>query len=151
MPPIIDQIAEVIRQRLELTSNVESVVRPLRINIDSAGDLKITLTQGSRTGNPQLGYPGNPPVVAFNQIFLIHAELRPSEEDDTPIDTLRNEMVSAIRTALTAEPDWYRWGDLAINSEIGAARKVATDSGAGVVVELLVQYRHAETNDTEPK
>lgn len=148
MEPIIDQIAAAIKTRLEITEGIESVVRPRWFNDDPIGDLKVTLTQGSRTINPQLGFHGNPPVVAFNQIFSIHVELRPSEEDETPIDSLRNQIVSKLRTAITSETDWYTWGGLAVNSEIGAARKIATDSGAGVMLDLLVQYRHLENDDT---
>ena len=150
--PIIERIATVIKDRLFATEDATAVTRPRRINDESAGDYKLTLTQGARTPNRELSYTSNPPVVAFDQIFVIAGELRPSEDDTTSIDTYRNRFESQIRTALTAETEWYRYadssGNLAINSEIGVARAYSSDSAAGIKIDLLVQYRHPENDDT---
>jgi len=146
--PIIEQIADVIRERLLSADLVASVVRPKRINDDAAGDFKLTVTQGSRSINSELSCQGNPPGTAFNQVFNVYGELRPSEDDDTAIDTYRNRFDSAIRAAITGHTNWHTYGGLAINSEVGAAKNISIESGAGVLVELLVQYRHDENDDT---
>jgi hypothetical protein len=153
--PIIERIAEVIAERLQITEDATAVTRPMRINSEPAGDFKLTLTQGQRTANRDLGYQSNPPVVAFDQIFVIAGELRPSEDDTTSIDTHRNRFESQIRTAITSVTNWHRYadsdGDLAINSEIGVARAFSSDSAAGIKIDLLVQYRHPENDDTTPR
>lgn len=146
MQPVIEQIAELIALRLGLVIGADTVTRPLRINVEPAGDCKITLTQGAKTKNERLSCPGNPPIVAWNQIFIIAVELRPSELDSTAIDTLRNQFEAEIRRALTMDGDWYRFNGLAINAEIGAARSYSSEASAGVKVDLLVQYRHPEND-----
>jgi hypothetical protein len=146
--PIIELIAEEIRQRLESVDLVDSVVRPRRINTEPCGDRKITLTQGARTRNLALGYPSVRPVVAFNQVFVIAGELRPSETEDVSIDTLRNRFDSEIRKALSKDVDWYTFGGYAINSDIGVPRFVRSAESVSIQVDLLVQYRHPENADT---
>ena len=146
--PIIELIAEVIKGRLETVELVDTVTRPRRINSESAGDRKITLTQASRTINRELSCQGNPTGVAFDQVFVIAGELRPSEESEDSIDTLRNLFESQIRVALTEPSNWHTMDGYAIDSEIGASRKYISDSGAAVLIDLLVRYRHSELDDT---
>jgi len=151
MDPVIDRIAEEIKTRLESVDFVTSVVRPKRINDDPAGDRKLTLTQGSRRYNQALSYPSQIPVVAWDQVFVISGELRPSETDDTPIDTLRNRFDSEIRAALTGVADWHTFGGNAVNADIGAPRIVNRNENTAIAVDLLIQYRHPENDATEQR
>ncbi len=146
--PIIELIAEVIKDRLLTVDLATAVTRPKRINDESAGDYKITLTQGARNINRELSCQGNPPAAAFDQVFLIAGELRPSEESEDSIDTLRNNFASEIRARLTETSNWHTMGGYAIDSEIGAPRPYISDSAAAVHIDLLVKYRHDENDDT---
>lgn len=146
--PVIELIADVIKTRLEDVELVDTVTRPKRINDDPSGDRKITLTQTTRTQNRGLSCQGNPPAVAWDQIFLIAGELRPDEASEDSIDRFRNLFESQIRTALTSVPNWHTFGGHAIDSEIGSARPYISDSAAAVHIDLLVKYRHDEDDDT---
>lgn len=148
MESIIEQIAEVIRVRLAASLELNGVVRPQWINQDPAGDLKITLTQGSREPNEQLSVPGNPPASAYDQTFLINVELRPSETDERAINTHQNEAIRLIRYAIADGVDWHTMDGLAIDSLIGGAEIMRDDSSASISIPLMVRYRHSEYDET---
>lgn len=144
--PVIERISDAIRSRLELFDFVDTVIRPKRIETEPVGDRKLTLTQGESTMNGELSCPGNPPAVAYDQIFIIAGEVRPSETDETPIDTIRNRFDGEIRKAIANSSDWYSFDGLAINSQLGAPTVLRDAENISVSVELLVQYRVSETD-----
>lgn len=148
MEPVIERISDAIRSRLELFDFVDTVIRPMRIETEPVGDRKLTLTQISEVRNEGLSCPGNPPLVAFDTVFRIAGELRPSETEDTPIDTLKNRFAAEIRAALTTGDEWWQFGGNAINADIGSAMLERNDENASVFLELLVQYRHPENDAT---
>lgn len=149
--PLVEKIAEVIRQRLDVNDWLNGAHRPEWINKDSAGDLKVTVTQGDQTPNEQLTCPGNPPALTIDQIFLINVETRPSEDEVIPIDTIRNEVAGLVRKSVCNSSHWYSMGGLAIDSILGPATATRTDSGAGIELQLMVRYRHSELDGSEQR
>ncbi len=147
MEPVIELIAEKIRERLELTADSQSSIRPLRINDDAAGDYKITLTQGGQNENVDLSCQGNPPALAFDQVFIISGELRPSEESQISIDTYRNRFAADITLALTSESNWHNWGGLAIDTRLGTVAFRQTAEASWLEMRILVRYR---VNENDP-
>lgn len=145
--PVIELIAEEIKTRLE-TIDCVTVTRPKRINDEPTGDRVITLTQGARSMNSAIGYVSNPPVIGFDQIFVITAEVRPSELDETPIETIQDRFEAEIRSAICGVADWHTFGSRAVNSDIGAVRVVRDMENVSLQMDLLVQYRHPENDST---
>lgn len=146
MEPVIEQIAEKIKARLGLVIGVDTVTRPLRLNDDPAGDYKITVTQGQQTENIALSCPGNPPAICYDQIFLINGELRPSEEDETPIDTYRNRFSADITKAITSETDWHNWDQLAVDTMLGPVAFRQSAESSWLEMQLMVRYRVSEND-----
>ena len=158
--PIVEQIAQKIRQRLGeidqeagFQTTASSVVRPTRLGGFSPDDYQIILTQGEKTENKQLSCDGNPRSVAWNQSFVISAELLPSKNDRRPIDLLRSTFEADIIVAFTDGQlgDWAQWDGLAVYSELGSATPTieAETTISGVQLNLLVIYRVSETNPYE--
>ena len=146
METVLERIADALNDRLETVDFINSVIRPKRIETAAIDDRTITLTQGESTINDGLSCPGNPPAVAYDQVFIIAGELRPSETEDTPIDTIRNRFDGEIRKAIANSLTWYSFGGLAINSQLGAPAVLRDAENVSVSVELLVQYRVSETD-----
>jgi len=146
MEPIIEQIAEKVRDRLALTLDADSAVRPLRINDDAAGDYKITLTQGESSINAEVSCQGNPPGIAYNQVFVITGELRPSETSDVSIDTFRNRFTADITIALTDADGWHTWDGLAKDTQIGPVAFRQSAESSWLEIRMLVIYRVDENN-----
>ena len=158
--PIVEQIAQKIQQRLFLVdeaagynTTAAGVVRPTRLSGFRPDDYLVIVTQSERTENKALGCAGNPRTVAWNQPFIISAELLPSKHDPRPIDTIRNTFEADITRAFTTgqKGDWAQWDGLAIYSELSSAAPVieAETTIAGVQITLLVVYRVSETNPYE--
>jgi hypothetical protein len=146
MSGILEQIAAEIRDRVAI--EFESVVRPKRINGDIHGDAKVTVVQGSRTKNEELSCAGNPPAMAYDQVFLILIESRLPEGSSTSADTDRNFLHDEFIKVMTDEPNWETWDGLAIDSDITAVEHEQDEQSSWVRIELLVKYRVAE-NDPE--
>ena len=148
--PIVEQIAQKVRQRLGVTEGVSNVVRPTRLGGFRPEDMQLHFVQGEKTKNVTLTCPGNPPAIAWNQPFMVRGELLASKEDRRPIDQLRNSFEADIQKALTTGTvgDWCQWDGLALYSEISNATPY-TDSETtitGFEVTLLVIYRTLEND-----
>ena len=159
--PVVEQIAQKIQYRLGLVdeaggfnTTAAEVVRPTRLgNNFRPEDYQIIVATGERTENKELSCAGNPRSVAWNQAFVISANLLPSKHDNRPIDLLRSTFDADVTRAITTgqKGDWAQWDGLAVYSEIGsAAPTIESDTTiAGVQLELLVIYRVSEINPYE--
>lgn len=156
--PVLEQIAQKVRQRLKLLSagngyntTASGVIRPTALGGFSPDDYQIVFIQGESTKNQELSCPGNPPSVARNQQFLIRAEILPSKKDDRPLDQIRNRFAADVEKALTTSQtgnDWAQWDGLAVNSMIGDATPYLEDDTtiAGFEMNLIVVYRVSEND-----
>lgn len=154
--PVIERIAEVIKQRLEQSADgLLEVVRVNRKgdNISPKEGMWYMRHDGS-TRNDALSHPGHPPAIAFDATFSVSAFIR--DETETSIyETRVNRTVATIAKAIT-QPEvspstWYQMDGLAIIASIGDAEPMTSDSGeyAGVTVPILVTYRVSEDDYTE--
>ena len=150
--PVIERIARVIEARLKNTEGIVGVVRPTRTGNFRPKDNQILLKQGDDQRRPELDCPGNPPAIANEMPFSVMLELRPSDKDDTSIDTFKNTFRARAITALTKPEregdDWVTFNRLAVNSRIGNATPYLDDAGevAGIKLTIAVIYRHDENN-----
>jgi len=156
--PVVALISDEIFRRLETLAaapndfiEICEVIRPLRLGGYTPRHLQIVMTRGDDERLPELDCPGNPPAVCKRQMFDIRGHIMPSEKDTTPNDRYRDAMVDIIEKAIRGdETTWYTMGGSAINTEWGSAIDIDSEgSFAGVMVPVLVTYRHSEGNPSE--
>jgi len=151
---ISEQIALKVKQRLQLidaedgyeTTVAGTVVRPTRIWKLSPQDYQLIFVQGQLERNPELSLPGNPPATAWNLPFTITGQIRPSEDDTTPVDALCNEFAADVIKALTDASDWYHWDSLAIDSMLSNVEHFVTDEMSGFRLVVNVVFRTPEND-----
>lgn len=153
--PIAEQIARKVKLRLQnitVANGYEvtvfgDVVRPPRIWEGSPTNYQIVMAQGPQARNDELSYPANPPVTAYDLPFTIVGELRPSEEDTTPIETLCNTFASdAIKALCTPTASWHNWDGLAIDSTITSVENTNGEEAAAFKLEMTVTFRTPEND-----
>ena len=122
------------------------VIRPKRFNDVTPKDRQIVLVEGDLERVPELDHPGNPPAVAFAQIYNIRCNLLPSESDPTPIEQYQAVAHAAIVHAITDQEDrWHSFDGLAFNADLGSPVGLDADGGKdGVNIVLVVWYRTSE-------
>lgn len=111
--------------------------------------LSIAVEQGSETPVDELSHEGNPPAIAYQVTFDIHAFVRESDKETTPRATAENMMVAAIKQAIVSDGvDWYSFNANAIDGSWGQTSPFQSPEGdhAGVTIPLTVTYRISETN-----
>ena len=156
--PISEQIAVVVATRLGLITTTNSyevtttgVIRPTREGGFQPKDYQLILTQGSKPINEEMSRPGNPPVTAYDMEFRISGIVRPSENDTTAIDTLKNTFEADVQKALATPVvgDWRQMENLAVNSNFNGVEVIESDDGSegSFVFSLIVTYR---TPDNDP-
>lgn len=153
--PVSEQILQAIRTRLLLIDEdddyevtVSDVVRPTRIAGHVPDDWQLTVSLVSIAESEPDFRPGNPPAIAWLMEVLIMGELRPSEEDATPVDTYRSTFQADIVKAITSVGnDWHNWSNLAIDTTYGPAETIETESGSAIGVTLTVLFR---TDENDP-
>lgn len=157
---VAEQIAVKVKTRLGLISTaagyentVSSVERPARIGTFQPKNYQLVLGQGNLELNEEIGYPGNPPALGWNQVFIIKAVLRQSENDSTANDTLKNQFTADVHKALTTvgSGDWAQWDGLAINTTLGTAEPYQDESESGFGLEVKVMFRTTEGDLTESR
>lgn len=157
---VVEQIALKVKQRLQNVSSSNgyettiagNVVRPTRLWEGSPLNYQVIIAQGPMVRNEDLSYPANPPVVAYDLPFTIVGELRPSETDNTPIETLCNEFSADVHKAIcTPVADWHNWDGLAINTVIETVENTNSEEAAAFKLEMTVTFRVAENNPFEAR
>jgi hypothetical protein len=152
---ICEQIALKVLQRLQLISQSSgyettvagTVIRAEKIWNGNLKDYQITITQTSNTYNETMSHPGNPPAIAWDLVFTVFGEIRPSEDDTMSFDALCNEFASDMVKAITVPAaNWHNWDGLAINTVFNTITNVNAEEIGGARLEFTVIYRTDETN-----
>lgn len=157
MPTAIPElIALEIVSRLEAITvangyftNVVSVDRLARLSTDwRPRNLTVVVEQGAESPNEENSHEGNPPAIAYDLDFEIHAIVRDSDGSTTPHSTTENAFVAAIKKAITTGDQWWTFDSNAINAEWGTTVPYQSPEGDnnGVTVPLVVIYRVSETD-----
>ena len=159
--PVIERIANTIYTRLSTmtagtfpNSPVSEVIRPVRTESFSPKNYQIILILGDQEQVEALSKNGNPPSVAFTADFHICCHVMPSEKDATPFDEYCSTFYADVVECLTDSVDanWWRWGNLAVDSNIGPMQPMDTDGGLdGFIVPLTITYRVSEWSPYEPR
>lgn len=152
--PIVEQIAVELYKRLQkleagssTSTKVAEVIRPKRLGGWTPKHLQIVLTQGVPELNDELSYPGNPPAIAYDQIFRIHCHVMPSELDPISVDEYINVMVADVQKEVTSPSLWHTFGGLAFNANFELAEQIDSDgSFDGATLPLRVSYRVSEND-----
>lgn len=155
---------EIVSRLEEITTangyftNVASVDRITRnANEWRPRNLSIAVEQGDENPNEELSHEGNPPAIAYDVTFNIHAFVRESDTSTQPHNTTENAMVAAIKQAITTEQDagqvWYTLDDNGINAMFGLISPYLSPDGdhAGATIPLIVTYRMSETDPFESR
>jgi hypothetical protein len=112
--PVVERIAQAIEAALKgiktargYRLDVQDVLRPRRFDEDwSPKDLTIVLLQGNAEPNENFSLVGNPPIVAWDQSFLLDLIVVPQEAAGTPLDERLNLFDAEVVRAVMADPQW---------------------------------------------
>jgi len=122
-----------------------NVVRPSKIATYTPEHALMVLTRGEVARVPELDCPGNPPAIAYQQMFLIRVHIAPSEKDTTPVEFYEDVAEAEIHKAIRTSATWHTFDGNAINASFGAQMTATSDGGYdGIAVPLLVTYRISE-------
>jgi hypothetical protein len=145
--PVVERIMQAVRTRV---AAYRPSYRSANVAKWQPQDNVIHVYQGDINENPEIDCPGNPPAKGYTLEAVIAAILKPSERDNTPIDTYKNRAWSEITKAITNANLWHNWGGLAINSNIGQIEDFTGEdgSGSGVMVRLSIHFRVDENDPT---
>lgn len=150
--PVVTKISDEIYDRLESliyepndAFTFRNVVRPKKLATYTPEHSLIVLTRGEVARAPEHDCPGNPPSIAYRQVFLIRVHIAPSEKSETPIEFYEDVAEAAIHGAITTGDQWHTFGGNAINAELLEQQTSASDGGYdGIAVPLAVTYRISE-------
>ena len=152
--PVISRIADELFNRLQklmaeysILCPVTEVIRPTRLGGYTPKNLQVVLTKGAVEEVLELMCPGNPPAIAWRQVFNIRCHVLPSEKDPTPVDEYCEVMEAAVKMVVTDASRWEGMAELAINSEWLPTENIDSDgSFDGVNVPIAITYR-VDEND----
>lgn len=144
--PVVEQIMAAVKSRMDAAFS--EAYRSTRIATWQPKDLVVHVHQGTLTPNSELSCPGNPPAQAYDLEAIVAGVVKPSDREQTAIDTFKNRMGAAIIAAATNATLWHQWGSLAINTMHGPVEEYTDETGgfAGVLVKFLITYRTDENN-----
>lgn len=152
---IAEKIVACVRARLSLITAIAGyqvttpgVIRPLRFVQDRVQNLQIIVTIAGMPKNDSLSCMGNPPAVARDMTVICSCYGMVSETDPNPADYWRNRIFGAMVRAITANPAWWNWDGLAINSVVGDPEYRTDGDGQSVGVQLpvMITFRTDENN-----
>lgn len=149
---ILEQIAVKILAKLETVTvangyevTLTSPVRPTRdMDNYSPLDKAVVLDQSDPPERfEEEDIVGNPPGIAWRQVFSVWAFVSPSDAATSAVDTEINAIRSSIEKALMSN---RTWDALAIDTRLGEPAYFNRDDGAfaGIVVRAGVIYRVSE-------
>jgi hypothetical protein len=148
MPLTIDeQIAAEAYLRLQNCEGVVEVVRVAR-RIDDwvPKDHQIVLTKTPAVRFTAYDCPGNPPAIGRQVNLKIYCHVLQSIHDTEPADKAIGEFADSAIKAITEVVDWYQFGGVAINAEVGDVARTTQDGFESASVTISVMYRVSETN-----
>lgn len=142
---VLEQIAAAVKTKLDelVASGVASLVeRPLRPGVPtSPRDRAIYLYQD----DPELDEEAPAGFTQWLQPFLAVCCVVPSDESTTPVDTAINEMRAQVEKKLLEDRTFGLPG-ACIDAQAGPPVGFSAAQGgfSGVIVTLIVKYRHRE-------
>lgn len=151
--PVIERIAQELARRVALVKTSAgyqqtlSVVRPAGTDRDVAPlNNRAVIYQNDPDPDEEHSAPGNPPLVAFRQLFLVFVYIRPSEAVTVAIDTLINRAAADVVKAVRNTDNWHTFAGNAFNARIWPTSQFEHEDGEhdGIVVPFEVWYRHRE-------
>lgn len=144
--PVVEQIMANVRTRM--AAAFDTAVRSTKVATWQPKDLVVVVSQGDVTPNPELSYPANPPVIAYDLPVTVAGVVKPSDSETTAIDTFKNRMGAAIIAAATDATLWHQWGGLAINTVHGPVENYTDETGgfSGAMVQFVITYRVPEND-----
>lgn len=148
--PLIEQIGQAVLAVLEgiTTDNgyqitFTDVLRPPRIGVESLQNMLAVLSQDVwEEDEPSGVMNGAQSVVRRRVPFALEVVLRPSDLDATPIDTLRNLVLSETEKALTVDRSLGGLGYLEMLPPGGFLADAEGAKFPIVVINFRVAYRH---------
>jgi len=155
---IIENIAVVIHERLlamiddpVYSTEVVEVQRPSRFAAFTPRNNQVVITQGSTERLPAADRPGNPPAIAYRQLYAIHCHIMQDERSEDSIDSLLNAFHADIVKAIASPSStWHTMNGNAIDCEWGSVNYVNADGGLdGLQIPLFVTLRVSENDPTE--
>lgn len=152
--PVITKISDEIFARLETlitepndAFTFAGVIRPTKLAQYTPEPGLIVLTRGDVVRVNELDCPGNPPAIAYQQTFLIHVHIAPSEKDTTPVELYEDVAEAAVIKAIRNSGTWHTFDGNAINADFDAKQTSTGDGGyIGIAVPLIVTYRVSESD-----
>lgn len=153
--PIVEQIAEVLYARLQLTTSnyyadnpVVEVVRPTRHGVWTPKHQQIILTQDAAIRERTLDYPGNPPALCWVTRFNIRCHVMPSETETDPYDRELNYLLAGVHKSVTDATNWETFDGLSVHAEWSDQERVVHDGGvSGINQPIDITYRVSELSD----
>jgi len=151
MPLTIDeQIAAEAYLRLLNCDGVVEVVRVARrINDWVPKDHQIVLAKTPAVRFTAYDCPGNPPAIGRQVNLKIYLHVLQSIHDTDAADKAIGEFAESAIKSITDVIDWYRFGGVAINAEVGDIERTTQDGFESASVTIAVMYRVSESNPFE--
>lgn len=152
--PVDEQIAEEIVSRLSavvVTVDAQTLLAEVyRVNRDASDwtpeNNSIVVKQTTATRFPEMDCPGNPPAVAYQLEFALVSFTRQPDREENADEAAINMFAALVRKAITNGSDWYTFGGLAFDAEVGEIVPFITENGAhaGAVQQLMVRFKVSE-------
>lgn len=145
--PVLEDIAEQIVTRLEAGTYafpLLRVIRPNRLqtNKTTLEHLECYVIQGEPQRNTENDIGGNPPALGWTVPYAVIVQIRPSDKDETALDTYFNTISADVVKALADADDWHIWNNKAVNTDYSIAMAAGDDhSSIAAIVTLSVDVR----------
>lgn len=145
-----EAITQAVFERLELVPFVTAVRQTRELDEWTPEDSQIVLVKQHPTRITELDCPGNPPALGWQIELRIRMHILASEHEETPPEELLSNLNAETIRTITALPQWYQWGGLALDTQFGDTETIASDGGFdAMMLPLLITYRVSENNPYE--
>ncbi len=157
--PIVDQIADVLIERIDIAEIVNTkVLRPDREarRIDTV-DSTIVVQQTQLLVNDQATHDGNPIALGLDVIFNVRCHIKNRATCEHDFQAECNRVAAAVYQAIvkpSIDPAmWYQFDGLAINARIGSVMQMTNEQGihAGVMLPVTITFRISEDDPYEAR
>ena len=151
MSLVIESIYSVLVSRLDAIESttvndidIEEIEEPLTDGEESPRNGQVVIGWGSCERVEDLDAPGNPPGIAWRQVFNLDIHVR-DELSTTPSRQITQRYVDAVKAAVLSASDSYSMGGNAIDSEfLPWDYKETQGQLGGAMLPLAVTYRVSE-------
>lgn len=152
--PVPEDIAATIVERIEdgtYTSpyKITKVVRPNRQQTNASIEhLECRVQFAGAEPNFDYTHDGNPIAQGFTFHFDCGVFLRPSDEDETPLDAIAFTVLSDLTKAITTpNATWHNWGGKAINSDYTWGLGMSVDGSTPAAILTIHAHTRFDIDD----